>query len=191
MYYHASQTPNISILQPHLSEHGRPLVYFSDRRENVLVYLCNAVEKYCRENGYNYSGTFQKWGPYGFDPDGVLRIEEYYPNALAETYKNTPGYIYTCSSIPDDSSQVSIPHAFVSSMPVKPFSCEKISDAYEEIMKAHKSGLIRITPYEEFIVKRKNWLNQIIISEYKEATEHPEYRFFLKGKFPEILEGLS
>lgn len=76
-------------------------------------------------------------------------------------------------------------------MPVKPFSCEKISDAYEEIMIAHKSGLIRITPYEEFIVKRKNWLNQIIISEYKEATEHPEYRFFLKGKFPEILEGLS
>lgn len=191
MYYHASQTPDISILQPHLSEHGRPLVYFSDRRENVLIYLSNAVEKYCRENGFNHNGAYQKWGPYGFDSDGILRIEEYYPHALEETYKNTSGYIYTCLSIPADAFQVNIPHAFVSNIPVKPSSCEYIIDAYEEILKAQNSDLIRITPYDEFIAKRRNWLERIIMSEYKEATEHPEYRFFLKGKFPEILEDLS
>ena len=191
MYYHASQTPDISILQPHLSEHGRPLVYFSDRRENVLIYLSNAVEKYCRENGFNHNGVYQKWGPYGFDSDGILRIEEYYPNALEETYKNTSGYIYTCFSIPFDAFQVNIPHAFVSNIPVKPSSCEYIFDAYEEILKAQNSDLIRITPYDEFIAKRRNWLERIIMSEYKEATEHPEYRFFLRGKFPEILEDLS
>ena len=190
MFYHASQTPNISILQPHLSEHGKPLVYFSDRRENVLVYLCNAVEKYCRENGFSYSGTYQKWGPYGFDADGILRIEEYYPNALAETYQNCPGYIYTCLSVPNDDFQVNIPHAFVSATPIEPFSCEYVSDAYDEIMRAYKDGLIRITFYDEFILKRKKWLDRIITDEYKEAAEHPEYKFFLKGKFPEILEGL-
>ena len=189
MYYHASQTPDITILQPHLSEHGQPLVYFSDRRENVLVYLCNAVEKYCKENGFEYDGTYSKWGPYGFDEDGILRIEEYYPNFIEETYKGSTGYIYTCSFIMDNDYKLDIPHVFVSSVPVKTFSSDYVYDAYEEIKKAHKKGLIRITPYEEFISKRKNWLDRVIKTEYADAIDHPEYRFFLKGKFSNILEG--
>lgn len=191
MYYHASQTPNISILQPHLSEHGKPLVYFSDRRENVLVYLCNAVEKYCKENNFHFEGTFRKWGPYGFDEDGILRLEEYYPNAIEETYKNCDGYIYTSSFILDKNYKLDIPHSFVSSVPVRVFSNEYVKDAYSEIKIASDKRLIRITPYEEFISKRKSWLERVIRQEYEEAADHPEYRFFLKGKFPEILEGLS
>ena len=52
MYYHASQTGGIRCLEPRLSQHGAPLVYFSSKRENVLVYLSNAVEKCCRETGF-------------------------------------------------------------------------------------------------------------------------------------------
>ena len=189
MYYHASQTPDISILEPRVSDHGKALVYFSDRRENVLVYLCNAIEKYCKENNFEYNGTWSKWGPYGFDEDGILRLEEYYPNAIEETYKGATGYIYTSSFILDKNYKFDIPHVFVSSVPVKPFSCEYVYDAYEEIKKAHKKGLIRITPYDEFISKRKNWLDRTIKSEYAEAIDHPEYRFFLEGKFSNILEG--
>ena len=37
MYYHASPTGGIRVLEPRPSNHGVPLVYFSDRRENVLV----------------------------------------------------------------------------------------------------------------------------------------------------------
>lgn len=141
MYFHASQIQGIEILKPHLSEHGMPLVYFSTRRENVLVYLSNAVEKYCRETGFDYNGTYKKWGPYGFDADGRQQIEEYYP------------------------------------------------DAYDALLAAEKAGLIRIVRYDEWIVRRKAWLERVMADEYKKAGDHPEYRHFLKGKFGSILCG--
>lgn len=56
-YYHASPIANIEILEPRISNHNVPLVYFSAKRENVLVYLSNAVEKYCEETGFSYNGT--------------------------------------------------------------------------------------------------------------------------------------
>ena len=87
MYYHASPIANIKILEPRISNHDVPLVYLSAKRENVLVYLSNAVEKYCKETGFSYTGNWSKWGPYGFDQSGKLVMEEYYPDALFETYQ--------------------------------------------------------------------------------------------------------
>ena len=49
MYYHASPIGTIKRLEPRVSNHGVPLVYFSKKRENVLVYLSNAIERYCKE----------------------------------------------------------------------------------------------------------------------------------------------
>ena len=60
MYYHASQTPKIKELKPRISNHNKPLIYFSNKRENVLVYLSNAIEKYCKENNFNYNGIWSK-----------------------------------------------------------------------------------------------------------------------------------
>lgn len=45
MYYHASPIGTIKRLEPRVSNHGVPLVYFSKKRENVLVYLSNAIER--------------------------------------------------------------------------------------------------------------------------------------------------
>lgn len=45
MYYHASQVEGIKQLEPRVSDHHIPLVYFSTKRENTLVYLSNAIEK--------------------------------------------------------------------------------------------------------------------------------------------------
>lgn len=52
-YYHGSQVPGLTVLEPRVSNHGTPLVYASSKRENVLVYLSNAVEKHCREAGFS------------------------------------------------------------------------------------------------------------------------------------------
>ena len=73
MYYHSSPTAGIEWLEPRVSNHGVPLIYFSKKRENVLVYLSNAVEKYCKDTGFKYEGQWHKWGPYGFNKDGIER----------------------------------------------------------------------------------------------------------------------
>lgn len=190
MYYHASQTPGITVLEPRISNHGIPLVYFSKKRENVLVYLSNAVEKYCRETGFEYSGRWQKWGPYGFAKDGRLRLEEYYPNALEKTYKGVSGYIYCVEDIEKADFDLRIPDAAVASSPVKVVGAEFVPDALEAILEAEKKGLIIIVRYNELSEKMREWNVRTIRQEFESAADHPEYRHFLKGNFPDILADL-
>lgn len=188
MYYHASPMGNIKQLKPRISNHGIPLIYFSKKRENVLVYLSNAIEKYCRETGFEFNGIWQKWGPYGFDRDGIQRIEEYYPDALEKTYKGVSGYIYRADSIAESGYEIRIPDAAASSSPVDVCGVEFIPDAYEAIMDAEKRGLINVMRYEDMPDSMREWNRRTIMKEYAEAKEHPEYRHFLKGNFVEIID---
>lgn len=59
MYYHASPVKGIKILEPRISNDGSPRVYLSRKRENTLVYLSNAIEKYCKDTGFEYSGIWK------------------------------------------------------------------------------------------------------------------------------------
>ena len=188
MYYHASSIGNITQLEPRISNHGIPLIYFSRKRENVLVYLSNSVEKYCRETGFHYSGRWKKWGPYGFDKDGRQRLEEYYPGALEKTYKGVSGYVYSVESITDSGFELQIPDAATSNSPVRVSGEEYIPDAYEAILEAEKNGLITIMRYEEMPDKMKAWNRKTVLEEYASAIDHPEYRHFLKGTFPDIIK---
>lgn len=191
-YYHASEEGGITQLKPRMSEHQIPLVYFSTRRENVLVYLSNAVKRYAVENGFRYAGKWKKWATYGFDQDGVQRIEEYYPNALADTYQGVGGYIYYARHVESCGSQIQIPNVVASEKPVYVDGCERIPDAYDAILAAQKQGLIRITRYGELSEAMRQWLAKTIREEYRNACDHPEYRFFLKGKFGDLLrEGVQ
>lgn len=189
MYYHASPTGNLKRLEPRVSNHGVPLIYFSKKRENVLVYLSNAVEKYCKETGFSYDGRWKKWGPYGFEKNGLQRLEEYYPDALKKTYQGVSGYIYSVRSIAEADFDLSIPDAAVSGAPVDIEAAEFVPDAYEAILRAEKEGLITVMRYEEMPEKMKAWNIKTITEEYCGASDHPEYRHFLKGNFPDILKG--
>lgn len=189
MYYHASQTGNIKKLEPRISNHGIPLVYLSKKRENVLVYLSNAVEKYCKDTGFSYDGKWEKWGSYGFKKDGRLRLEEYYPNALINTYKGVSGYIYSANTITDSDFDIKIPDASVSTEPVDVAAAEFIPDAYEAILQAEKDGLITILRYEEISEAMREWVKRTVKEEYDKAAAHPEYRYFLRGNFPDIIKG--
>ena len=188
MYYHASPINGIEVLEPHISNHGVPLIYFSKKRENVLVYLSNAIEKYCKETGFEYNGIWQKWAAYGFDKDGRQRIEEYYPNALEKTYKGVCGYIYIAENIAETDFQTNIPDAAVSDSVVTVSGIEFVPDAYEAIIEAESKGLVSIMRYEDMPDKMREWNRRTIIEEYEKAQEHPEYRYFLRAHFTEILE---
>ena len=184
MYFHASPIKGIKILEPRISNHGIPLIYFSTKRENVLIYLSNAVEKYCKETGFDYSGKWTKWGPYGFNKEGTQRIEEYYPNALIDTYKGVSGYIYAVETITDSGFQVQIPNAATSSEPTPVKCCEFVPDAYEAIMAAEKEGLITIQRYEDSSKAQLEWIERTLRGEYEDAVDQPDYRHFIEGKFP-------
>lgn len=183
MYYHASQVANIKVLEPRVSNHNTPLIYFSTKRENVLVYLSNAIEKYCKETGFSYDGKWYKWASYGFDTDGVLRIDEYYPNALQDTYQGVAGYIYQADTVCENENNINISNAVTSSGPVTVSGVEIIEDAYSEIWKAHEAGLIRIRKYEDMSDGMLSWIETTMREEYEKAKDYPDYRHFLRGKF--------
>lgn len=180
--FHGSKTANIEVLQPSISNHKRPLVYFSQKRENTVVYLSNAVERYCKQTNFPFDGKFYTWASYGFDKDGVLRLEEYYPNATEETYGGTSGYIYT-AEVEDATPQQDIPFAYVSEMPAKVIACEFVRDAYREILRLEKEDKIRIMRYENMSDAKKTWLRKTITIEFERDDATSDYKHFLKAKF--------
>lgn len=183
MFYHASSVKGIKTLEPRISNHGVPLIYFSQKRENVLVYLSNAVEKFCRETGFAHDGVWHKWATYGFDKDGILTLDEYYPNALEETYKDVQGYIYSAEIVNASEDMTNIPYAVTSREKVKVSHCEFVKDAYDEIMKAQGSRLIRVSRYEQLSEAKLKWIYDTMKEEYMAADKHPEYRYFIENKF--------
>ena len=182
MLYHASQTPGIKIIKPHISNHKKPLVYFSVKRENTLVYLSNAVKRHCMETSFDYNGIFTKWASYGFNKDGILVLDEYYPNASRETYNGVSGYIYSAA---DEAGEPlgGIPFAFISHAPVKPEGCEFVPDAYAALLQAAEQGKIIMNRYENNSPGKLEWIHKIVREEYADPGITPEYKFFLKCKF--------
>lgn len=189
MLFHASPIPNLTELLPHVSNHGVPLVYLSEKRENVLVYLSNAVEKCCREEGFEHSGVFTKWGSYGFNSEGILVLDEYYPNAANETYKGVEGYIYSVAEIGGIADLEGVPFAKVSREAVRVEGCEYVHDAYEALKMAEAAGKIVLTRFEDNSPGKLEWIRRVILSEYDGAADKPDYRFFLERKFRWVLGG--
>lgn len=190
MFYHASPVHCIEVLEPKVSQHGRPLVYLSKKRENVLPYLSNAIEKYCLDTGFPYEPPYRKWASYGFR-EGLVCLDEYWPNALEETYQGVSGYIYAVDSVPGGEEQPDIPDAIVTGQPVPVLGCEFVPDAYEAILAAEEAGLIHVRRYRELPENMQAWIDRCIKQQYAEAEGIPTYRYFLRGKFPEITAGLE
>ena len=182
--YHASPVGGIEILEPRISNHGDPRVYFSEKRGNTLVYLSNAVERFCKETEFSHKGIWSKWGPYGFTADRRFQFHEYYPDALVDTYKGVPGYIYTVALGDSVCPLDGIPGAYYSSFPVKVVACESIDDAYAEFMNAYHEKLIDIVFYENWSEKQLEGIRTMIDREYGNPDIPEDYRYFLGNKFP-------
>ena len=188
MLYHASQTAGIETLEPRASNEGVPRIYFSDKRENVLVYLSNAVEKTCREHGFAHTGKWQKWATYGFTADGLLHFSEYYENALSDTYAGVPGWIYSVAPSDAVTRFEKIRNCFFAETPQKVVSREFVPDALEALLKAEREGRIVITRYAEQSERRLEWIRKTTVDEYRKAADAPDYRYFLKMKYPFLKE---
>ena len=181
--YHASPIGGIETLEPRISNHGIPRVYFSEKRENTLVYLSNAIEKFCRETAFPYSGSWRKWGSYGFTADQRFQFQEYYPHALEETYRGVSGYVYTVVLEDGILPLEGIPGAYYSSEPVKVVGCEKVEDAYAAFMEAYRDHLIDICHYESWTAKQLDGIRSMMQSEYEQPDISSDYKYFLENKF--------
>ena len=183
--YHASPVSGLTELTPHISNHGKPLVYFADRRESVLVYLSNPVELHCRRTGFVWNDPFEKFAPYGFSPEGKPVIEECYPDALRDTYAGISGWIYTAK--PENCRPLEgIPGAYCCETAVKITGREFIPDAFAAILQAEQDGLLLLRRYEEHSPEKLQWIAKTVRQEYENAASHLDYRHFLKAKFPHL-----
>ncbi len=182
MYYHASNVKDLKMLKPHISNHGKSWVYFSTKRENILVYLSNAVEKHIKEKYNRPLKQYAKWASYGITSDGRVRVEEYYPNATLETFKGVSGYIYNVNQLDNVQPLKGIKDVFVTQDEVKVDGCEYVIDAYEELLKAEQEGKIVIERFEDITEQKRDWIKKIISNEY-DNTDNNEYKEFLLDKF--------
>ena len=186
MFYHASNAAGIQTLIPHASGHGKPLVYFSAKKENTLVYLSNPVEKYCKEIGFEPSERYYRFMSYRFTEGNVLEILEYWPNALEETYAGVSGYIYATSHI-QSTQTMDIPYIIASETPVTIESFEYVPDAYLAIKQAEEKGKIKIARYQENSADSLDKIKKLVFREYEKAQSIPAYKAFLEAKFYNFL----
>ena len=182
MYYHASSVKDLKVLKPHVSNHSKSLVYFSIKRENILVYLSNAVEKHIKEKHNRPLLKYEKWASYGITSDGRVRIEEYYPNATIETFKGVSGYIYSVKQLDNAEPLKGIKDVFITQDEIEVDGCEYVTDAYEEILKAEQEGKIVIERFETITEQKRAWIEKTILNEYN-TTNNEDYKEFLLDKF--------
>ncbi|MBR2408716.1 MAG: hypothetical protein IKB07_07130 [Lachnospiraceae bacterium] len=187
MFYHASNTADIKTLIPFSSGHGTPLVYFSTKKENTLVYLSNPVEKYCKEIGLESSDRYYRFMSYRFTEDNILEVLEYWPNALEGTYAGVSGYIYATSQLPN-AKPMDIPYVTASEAPVTVESAEYIPDTYLALKQAEKEGKLRIVRYHENSTDRLDKIKKLVCREYEKAQTIPTYKAFLEAKFNRFIQ---
>ena len=131
-YYHASPTGGLRVLRPSVSKNfgQQARVCMTTLRPMALLFLAR---------NYEY--------PYGFDPDGVLCYDEYFPGALEELYGGRPGWLYTCAG--GRYRETGVPNEWVSTFAVEVVSAEFIPDALQALRRAQREGALRIRRYEE------------------------------------------
>lgn len=187
MYYHGSKSKDIKILHPYLSLHDEKYVYLTSNKAVALIYTANAIEVFYTKNNLVNSEKFQAWYSYSFDND-IPVLEEYYPNAIFETYNNQTGYIYECESPNTFDNPTNIKCAIVTKDNVKTTKEIHVQNIYEEILKMEQLGLLKIRKFEDM---PKNYLNRIYsliqedIVKY-DLINNPSHNYcvFLKSKFP-------
>ena len=86
--------------------------------------------------------------------------------------------------------QADIPGAFTSEKPARVVSCEYVPDALFALQTAAAEGKLLLKQYRENSEKTLAWIERITVQEWLESEDHPEYRCFLEGKFPEAVKAV-
>lgn len=177
LLYHGSATPNITVLRPTLSNHGKPYAYLTDDPTLALLYAHNPLTP---PEGYF---------PYFYNKEGTLCYDEYFPDALS-LYRGFGGYVYT-AEVDTLPRLEKMPWVYLSEAPVPVSECRPIPDLYEALLEAEREGKLIINRFGTLSEARLQGIYQMLRreAEREQLREHPEreYARFFQAHFPFLL----
>lgn len=181
LLYHGSNTPDIKILKPRQADHDRPYLYMTTIKIVAGFYLINTVERP------------YYWFPYGFEKDGTVHYQEWYPNALREAAEGKKGYIYTIEAKEEDTLPLpNIPCARLAVTPMPVLDCQTITDCYKWLMEQQKRGAFILKKYTDKTPAQLASMHRQLIQYLNEKNmkENPacSYAKFIQTKFPTVWE---
>ena len=141
MYYHCSPIKGIRTLEPRKPESfEKPArVYMTTLLPMALLYSIS-----------NYEYT------YGYNSEGQIYLEEYFPNALEILYRGKSASLYLCD--PKKTETTPIPNEVISNEAVPVISEIFIPDACEALLEQERLGTLTIYRYHTLSKKNLEWI---------------------------------
>ena len=178
--YHVSKIPNLTVLQPHVSTHGKAYVYATPNVECSLFF------------GGNMSfGDFD--GIYGVD-NNIAYFYEAYKGALKRRFDNAVCYIYEVDPSTFIEGKTTFNGELVSEKPVKILNCKKIESIYNILLELNNQSKIILHFYQDS-EEYKNIIDAHIadrIVRFNVLNHKNDIIYkFCKEHFPEILARLE
>lgn len=178
--YHVSTTPNLKILEPRVSTHGKAYVYATTNIEFALFF-----------GGIESMGDFD--GIYGIK-NGVPFFYEAYDGALKRRFEGANCFIYEVEPFSFQKNKTSFKSELVSEKPVRVLGCKEINNLYKYLLQLNKKGKIMLHFFEdakEYTDMIYNHITDRIIrfGILKDKTSRT-YEFCAKH-YPEILYKLN
>lgn len=178
-FYHGSPISDLAELEPALSEHGKPYIYFAANPLVALLYAVKPVPK-----------PFSFY-PYGFDSKGTVVYSEYFENAFEKLYKGKVGYLYECDTVNNVEQPTQIHCAYTCTDPVKIDRVTKISDLYEYYIEQEKFGSFKRKRFRDISEKEMAF----VLEDMKNTVKQYDLRnnldnpmaIFVAEHFPALL----
>ena len=177
-FYHGSPIGGLHRLEPFLSEHGRPYVYFATDPLVALLYAVKPVPK-----PFSYY-------PYGFDADGHAVYSEYFEDAFHCLYNGRTGYLYECRDLKAADAPTQINCAYTCASPVDVDRVTEIPDLYAHFMAQAEAGRFSVRARAEISDREMAFVarelrRDIEAHELRAIPQHAMSRF-IQAHFPDV-----
>lgn len=150
-YYHCSPTAGLKMLEPR-----EPSSFSKPRRVYMTTLLPMALMYGVRNFEYTY----------GYNKEGQIHFDEYFPGELELLYKGKRASLYLCD--PVSVSTTAIPNEVVSEECVSIVSEMEIPDVYEALLEQERLGALVIRRYEELPEKMLDWIRRVEADEIRQ-----------------------
>ena len=143
-YYHCSPVAGLTVLRP-----GKPKAFDKPAR----VYMTTLLPMALMYSVQNYEYT------YGYNKDGQIHFDEYFPNELEILYRGKCAFLYNCA--PESVETTQIPNEAVSAQDVPVLSEIAIPDAYEALLEQERLGALVIRRHHELPERMLEWIRKV------------------------------